>query len=97
MKTTAIVQRKKSKARAWNAGGWHVFFRDGRADWSGARDAAEAIAMYPEKVRRHVLAVVLADAFPRGTSPVAFDLAFVVVKTRVPRSHARIPIRPLHV
>jgi len=91
MTPTPKPTKKKPSARAWNADGWLVFHRDGRAEWSGAKTAEEAIADYPEKARRQILAVILKEAMPTGAIPVNTDLAFVVTKTRVLKRQAPIP------
>jgi hypothetical protein len=81
-KTKPSPKAKQIKARAWNADGFIVFFRDGRAEYSGTRSVEETVLLYPEKIRRNIMAVVLKECFPNGALPVATDLAFVVCKTR---------------
>ncbi len=91
LKSTATGKAKKPKARAWNAGGFHVFFGDGSAEYVGVRSVEDAIALYPEPARRKIMAVVLSDAFPSGSIPVETDLAFVVIRARVEKRQTPIP------
>lgn len=82
-KTKPSPVAKKLKARAWNADGWYVFFRDGKCEWCGGHSVEDVVSLYPEKTRRQIMAVILKEAMPSGSIPINTDLAFVVVKTRI--------------